>query len=651
VLVSKQSIEAQTTTGNGEPSPVGDGRPRIEARFGRSAAGVMRPTFIVNTPIRDLGEYRRLAHVAARLKRHGHVEVNISTLAEKARHGVPAGGSPWHEYAAYNPTPAQFFPDAMIEPFLPEPFVRRNRELLLAKASILRELGLGAAFWSYEPNYLPEAFFVANPLMRGPRTDHPRRSRRVEFAPCMDLPESREMTSRMVAQLARHVPELGTYFFKTNDAGPGLCWSDWQYAGPNGPAACRHRPVGERVRGLVEAILQGGQRAGAELTVHLTGNFTPIELKSIEAELPPRSFCREVGRASISIASGADVCYPVRGVLDLIGVLQPLQRLRGARDNGSNGETVGELRAIFVDLRSHYDRGYERLETSEKIIETIDTFLARPAFGPIALLDHARELCDTWVGTERADVLFEAMYELHETLKYKRAALPHVSAIYGGVSLRYLTRPLLAVPRALSEQEEAYFLTHVFNVSRDRARGDYIDLHGTRLVPQWMHLDAADPRVWPIAMVRNNLRAVADKLDRLGDVDSGHWRQMSTALRLYANILRSCGNFFAVQIIRDRNAARFAAPPEPPAPQSSVSGHPDLALLNEIMRDELENAGETAALLRTADGMNVISHARHPEDEDTFLLGPDLLAQIERKQQLMRDHWQDAEAYFATPNK
>ena len=69
------------------------------------------------------------------------------------------------------------------------------------------------------------------------------------------------------------------------------------------------------------------------------------------------------------------------------------------------------------------------------------------------------------------------------------------------------------------------------------------------------------------------------------------------------------------------------------------------------MRDELENAGETAALLRTADGMNVISHARHPEDEDTFLLGPDLLAQIERKQQLMRDHWQDAEAYFATPNK
>ena len=69
------------------------------------------------------------------------------------------------------------------------------------------------------------------------------------------------------------------------------------------------------------------------------------------------------------------------------------------------------------------------------------------------------------------------------------------------------------------------------------------------------------------------------------------------------------------------------------------------------MRDELDNAAETASLLRTADGLDVISHARQPQDEDTFLLGPDLLAQIERKQQLMRDHWLDAEEYFATPNK
>ena len=42
-----------------------------------------KPTFVLNTPIRDLDEYRALAGLATRLKRHGHVEMNISTLAEK----------------------------------------------------------------------------------------------------------------------------------------------------------------------------------------------------------------------------------------------------------------------------------------------------------------------------------------------------------------------------------------------------------------------------------------------------------------------------------------------------------------------------------------------------------------------------------------
>jgi hypothetical protein len=90
------------------------------------------------------------------LKRHGRVEVNISTLADKSRHEIPAGGSPWHEYAACNPTPAKFFPDDMLAPFLPGEAIEKNRQLLLAKAAILRELDLGAAFCSYEPNFLPE---------------------------------------------------------------------------------------------------------------------------------------------------------------------------------------------------------------------------------------------------------------------------------------------------------------------------------------------------------------------------------------------------------------------------------------------------------------------------------------------------------------
>jgi hypothetical protein len=608
-----------------------------------------KPTIVVNTPIREIDEYRRLVKQVSRLTRHGRVEVNISGLAEKSRYELPPGGSPWHEYAACNPTPAKFFPDEMLEPFLPPDSIEKNRELLLAKVAVLREEGLGAAFWSYEPNFLPEAFFRAYPALRGPRTDHPRRSRREEFAPCVDADESRAMTTRMVRKLVEHVPELGTYFFKTNDAGPGLCWSDWQYSGPNGPERCRHRAMGDRVRGLVDSILQGGEQAGAELTVHLTGNFSSGEAVAIESKLPDNTFLRgadPTGDRSVAIGTCADQLYPVRGVLDLIGTLNSLNRLQ-----------AGNIRTVFVDLRSFYDRSYERLDTSEKMIEVIDGFLAKPAFGPIAILQRAREICHRWVGPQRGDALFEAMIELHECLKYKKAALPRLSAIYGGVSLRYITRPLLVLPERLTAEEERYFLPHVFNVSHERARTDYIDVHGTRLCPEWMCSDSTDPRVWAIDALRSRLNRVATTIEGVagvaGDADGGDaecWRKMGTALRVFGNVLRSCGNFFAVQIARDRHAERFAAPPDLPPARSVVAGHPDLTLLNELMRDELDNTAETLALLQR-EGLDVLSHAASPSDEDTFLLGPDLLAQLQQKQTLMSAHWRDAEGYFFTPNR
>jgi hypothetical protein len=223
--------------------------------------------------------------------------------------------------------------------------------------------------------------------------------------------------------------------------------------------------------------------------------------------------------------------------------------------------------------------------------------------------------------------------------------------MYGAVSLRYINRPLVAIPERLSDDEQSYFLPHVFNVSHERAKLDYIDVHGTRHVPEWMTQDTQDPRVWAINLVRSRLTAAAARLESFGDLPGGGaWVRMAAAVRLYANLLRSCGNFFAVQIIRDRNALRFENGPRLPAARATDTGHPDLQLLNELMRDELDNAEETIALLRRH-GLDIINHAEGAGDEDTFLLGPDIIEQIERKTTIMRTHWLDAEDYFASPNK
>ena len=83
-------------------------------------------TFIINTCIRDLDEFRKLVKLATRLKPYGTVQINISTLADKGFYEIPKGGSPWHEYASNKQTPYKFFPDPKIVPFIPAEFVKKT---------------------------------------------------------------------------------------------------------------------------------------------------------------------------------------------------------------------------------------------------------------------------------------------------------------------------------------------------------------------------------------------------------------------------------------------------------------------------------------------------------------------------------------------
>src|ERR1035437_913578 len=127
-----------------------------------------------------------------------------------------------------------------MQPFLDMKHVKKNRELLHAKAKLVKKFGYGAAFANHVPFYLPEEFFAKYPHLRGARCDHPRRTRREAFALCVDHPESLQMYADMSARMAKEIPELTSLRLVANDAGSGYCWSDWAYPGPNGPVPCRH---------------------------------------------------------------------------------------------------------------------------------------------------------------------------------------------------------------------------------------------------------------------------------------------------------------------------------------------------------------------------------------------------------------------------
>ena len=600
-------------------------------------------TFVVMSATRTAAEFEVLAAQAARLKSRGRVEVGISSLAERTVSDIPPGGSSWHDYTTCLPALEKFFPNPDLQPFVDAEHVRRNQQLLREKLPILRRHTLAAAAQFHVPWILPDAFFEKHPRLRGPRIDHPRRSRRAAFAMCVDTDAGRAFYAEMFAQFARQVGELSGVHLLTNDAGGGLCWADWQYIGPNGPAHCRGRGVGERVRDLIDAMRGGADHR--DIDFDLRGNFSDAELTAMQPYHDEHFSARpQHGAMPRQVALGPYIDNPVLGIFNPIDILKKLERVRDPA-----------VTRVILDFSANYSRGHELPEVSQQIIEFADAWFAepQPSGGVMNRTKFLRKMCAKWVGEDQADALLEALHDMHDAFAYRAATVPLFTANYVGVSMRHITRPLVAIPEKLTAEEEAYWLPHVFNPRLEEARRDYIDFHGSRLTGPRGLDDGPNPRIGEIATFGARLNDVANRLeslDRAGGTGAEIFRRMATSLRIYASILRSCGNFYAVQRIRDRNLEVFAAPPRTPPKVADWHGSQDLQLLYEFQRDELDNTTALIELLR-GDGIRQILTAPRPEDEDPFLLGPDLLSDLEKKREITVRHWQDAEEFLPPPHK
>lgn len=456
---------------------------------------------------------------------------------------------------------------------------------------------------------------------------------------CLDMPESQDILANMVRQLARAAPDLGTLTIMTNDAGSGMCWNDWLYCGPNGPAHCRSVGAGPRVAKIVQAIDRG---MGRKIDIHLIGNFSQQERDSIPLYQDDRFYLRVHGGAGEKsiLQVGAFMDNPVLGIVNPLEIIRTMKRWNDPA-----------VRKVFINFSTNYSRGHNKPDATLKVIETLEAFLGAPACGTIERLQMLRRLCEGWVGSKNAGALLEALVATDEAFAFRQAALGRFSANYLGVSLRYITRPLVALPEELACEEESYFLPHVFNVREGEARSDYLDLHGQRWAPGTVGEASPSPRIRAVDTLCSLLRDAAGQLGRLGARgDAGFFARMGVSLRVYASIMRSIGNFYSVQAIRDRNRDRLAGPDQVPGKVASWTGDSDLLMLNELMRDELDNTGELIDLLENG-GMGQVQVAPAAEQEDTFLLGPDLVAQLRKKRLIMRRHWKDAERFLASPLK
>ncbi len=577
---------------------------------------------------------REFAQIAARLSPYGRVCVEISDLAQKADYGLPPGGSPWHEYSTYMPVLHRVFPHPKLAPHLPADWVARNRELVMAKQAVLADLGLGACYFDCAPFFLPESFFREHPHLRGPRVDHPRRSTRAEFAPCADQPEYLDMLAWMVGELKRAVPQLALYQFLSNDCGGGFCWSDFLYTGRNGPRGCQVRPMGERMRGVLQAMHDGAIRGGGDVDVHYKGNLSRFEYDMLWPIRPPNTWLGAGSRSDPETAHVGHVAAdPARGLFDPFAVVAGAERLRDPR-----------VHTCFVNFAPAYRRGSELLATVEKVVDILVDCQEEPTHTLLERVAKVRKLSARWAGEADADKATEAFYSLHHALGATRKH----SSFYEGVSTRHVTRPLVVKPDLLAPEEEGYFLPHVFNVSRDAAREDYADIHGGRKDTHWQGNWFWDEGV---QSALSALRGVAATFEGLrGAPEEELFRQMAAALRIYASVVRSCANFYFAQVFRDRHRDALAGEPAAFPKAYDERGADDFAAWFEVAQDELHNVAELSALLKDG-GLGLVLTAKAAKDEDTFLLGPDLIGQLARKAEAIVAHWRDVERHLASPNK
>ncbi|MBL7698512.1 MAG: hypothetical protein JNK79_10145 [Chitinophagaceae bacterium] len=593
--------------------------------------------FIINAPIKDAGDFRALAKQAVRLKKYGRVQLNVSTLADKSFHEIPKQGSPWHEYASNNPSPFKFFPDPKLAPFIPTDFVKKNRQMLLEKTKILREAGLEAAFFGYEPNFLPEAFFDAYPRMLGPRVDHPRRSTQKAFAPCIDTKETQEMYAGMMAEMLKNAPEISSFFFKTNDAGAGICWSHWLYTGPNGPSKCKGVAMGDRVHTLLQTFQDGAAKAGKKLDLYLdeaSSNFSDAEKDEIQRNLPNNCFFENTpDHKMINVGSMVSSNYPVTGIID------PVSFIRSAAS--VNDPSV---KKVFINFRVSYDRGYERLDATEMVFEMLEYMLNKNQSNETTLSkeEDLKALCTLWAGKNSGDKLYKAFNALSNAYSYKGSVFPRVSSLYWGVTTRHITRPLVIAPERLTAEEEAYFLPFVFNVSKEEARNDYTDVHGSR-------------NTIPPGVVANFVKQMNDAASLFESLDASapkkeFFSKMGRSVRIHASIIRSSGNFAQAQVIRDRNKEKLGVPAHFPSKEPNFTGDPDFIPFVDVARDELDNTQSLIDLLEEG-GLDLVIFSKDPIYEDRFVLGPDLIKQLKKKRKVMLDHWGDIEGYLASPFK
>lgn len=535
------------------------------------------------------------------------------------------------------------FPPKELQPYVDSRYSAEVASVLQKRCEVLGKYGLKGVWSANEPEVLPEAFFTAQPELRGPRIDQPNRSRHVYFAASVDEPATLRMYRESMQSLLKTCPEVEQFNWLTTDAGSGFDWTSSLYPGINGNTNHKDRPLSDRVAGFLINAQQAAKDAGHEIQINLNPiaarswmapTFSADVLENTAHKLP-RGLAvqgREGpdGRPFTGVATegGPGAFYPVVGL-----VVPSISGSASAESKSSVRLMVnfGDSTTIdFNDRLLKFTRGMPMHTLAERVTAL-------------------RAFAASEVGEQQADNLVDAWSALNEVQQYLQVLDFGSMLRMGHVLNRWVTRPMVPYPEDLTPAEKKDYRAFLFQAKSEEQAGDLIDIQAMRMYEGW-GARMLFQRTIEVTLPRaHRALSLIEGVERTATSDGPRRQWQLTGKRLQAVIylLQSANNMVVYQAQLDRVKAIGAKPEENPV--LGVQSSWDRTDLMDTARNEIDSMTNLVQLLESTEEP-ILDLAETPAEETIMRLGPNITAQIRHKVEVMNSHWRDYDRLFTTPN-
>lgn len=587
----------------------------------------------------DIKDFERFV---MRAKESGATHINLSNEdLPFAKWEYDVENDPYPSWVFTNMGLLKIATPAALKPYLPQDYAEHVLSILEERCKVLRKYGMKAAFKTFEPQMLPEKVYEDHPAWRGPRVDHPSRSRVARWAPDIDNPEVLQLYRESVALLLKRCPEIEILSLTTNDSGTGLSWSGGLYSGSTGNTFNKMRRTDERIFSFFSVFTEAAKNAGAKMEVDFYGTREDLPKKiainlsegmAIENYEGPdgRPFKSEVG----FVMDFYQLLYPVVGIPDPVKFLEELE--------DANKSTAKRL---FVLMGDRFNK--------DLYFEIYDKFNLSPANGIISRLKFLKDLAGSRVGEQEAEHLLNlwlSLREIRNSLSIGNLGGIGGSVFYlGSVQERWLTRPFVPFPEELNPDDRNYYRKYQFQAKSEDQANDMANMQANLLFSGWSGRSFMSRLMNSVRISVLNAREINTDILKLrtGPEQIKEFKLLDLRLDALFIMCNNAENAISYQAQLDK-AKRIKEEPDP-RPDPGTPSSWERSLILETARREIDNTTLLIQLLESTDS-EIFDLAPSKALEDIRRLGPDFKDQLKKKLKIMNAHWLDYNRIFATPN-